>query len=457
MIPIDILSGQEAPDTQQVLQGVPNAGSQAASAVAQAPVSQPTLAPPSLWKSVLMGALAGIATGAQAKTFSEGAGRGVGGALQQQQQQKQTDMQAQQFATQQQEANQRLAMLQAANHRAAMEHPSTPEEITESTMLQGQKVAANLKLNGVAVEKSFGSLDDAQTYMAADHNINPNSPFSLQAYPNANGGIDVFRLRDLNKPLDHETDVVTGYTVGMGKDGKPSWDAPPVAQIRHVFPGQMTIGEYLSSELNAHNKFDDARLKVTGEQAKAQSALQNKIALADATGVTAKNVAAANAPRGGNKPVYAYDPQTKETVLTNAEDAAARGLQAVRPVTQAHIASDEHNTSVLNDVALKTNAVIDSAKALDQDQRQKDVISWALGEDGIKIGFGDHLALPMDALVNNSLKARNLGQATTLTKQYIIGILSLRESAMGMNRVLTGSARASESQIKALQATLPGY
>ena len=28
---------------------------------------------------------------------------------------------------------------------------------------------------------------------------------------------------------------------------------------------------------------------------------------------------------------------------------------------------------------------------------------------------------------------------------------------MGMNRVLTGSARASETQIKALQATLPGY
>ena len=28
---------------------------------------------------------------------------------------------------------------------------------------------------------------------------------------------------------------------------------------------------------------------------------------------------------------------------------------------------------------------------------------------------------------------------------------------MGMNRVLTGSARASESQIRALQATIPGY
>jgi hypothetical protein len=63
----------------------------------------------------------------------------------------------------------------------------------------------------------------------------------------------------------------------------------------------------------------------------------------------------------------------------------------------------------------------------------------------------------MDALVNNSLNSRNMGQATDQTKNYIIGVLSLREAAMGMNRVLTGSARASETQIKALQATLPGY
>ena len=57
----------------------------------------------------------------------------------------------------------------------------------------------------------------------------------------------------------------------------------------------------------------------------------------------------------------------------------------------------------------------------------------------------------------NSLNSRNIGQVNDLTKNYILGVLSLREAAMGMNRVLTGSARASESQIKALQATLPGY
>lgn len=154
---------------------------------------------------------------------------------------------------------------------------------------------------------------------------------------------------------------------------------------------------------------------------------------------------------------YAYDPKNDQTVAVTADQAKAQGFTTFRKVNQTQIAGDTHNASVLNDVSSKTNAVIQSASALDQPQKQRDIISWALGDNGIKIGFGDHLALPMDALVNNSLNSRNMGQASDQTKQYIIGVLSLREAAMGMNRVLTGSARASETQIKALQATLPGY
>ena len=126
-------------------------------------------------------------------------------------------------------------------------------------------------------------------------------------------------------------------------------------------------------------------------------------------------------------------------------------------MTEANIRADQKDESVLNDVAIKTNAVIDSASALDQDSRQKDVISWELGNNGIKIGFGHNLEMPMDALVNNSLRANNMSQASQASKDYIIGVLSLRESAMGLQKVLTGSARNNEAQIEALQATLPGY
>jgi hypothetical protein len=39
---------------------------------------------------------------------------------------------------------------------------------------------------------------------------------------------------------------------------------------------------------------------------------------------------------------------------------------------------------------------------------------------------------------------------------YVINVLELREAAMGLQKVLTGSARSNETQVKALQATLPG-
>ena len=46
--------------------------------------------------------------------------------------------------------------------------------------------------------------------------------------------------------------------------------------------------------------------------------------------------------------------------------------------------------------------------------------------------------------------------ASQLTRDYVVNSLSLREAAMGMQKVLTGSARSNEAQIDALQATIPG-
>ncbi|HEX3642349.1 MAG TPA: hypothetical protein VHV10_13745 [Ktedonobacteraceae bacterium] len=204
------------------------------------------------------------------------------------------------------------------------------------------------------------------------------------------------------------------------------------------------------AQLDVENSPDNQAAAARGAGMKAKAELPSKIALQD-------NSAANKAQAAAGQLGYAYDPKNDQTVAVTADEAKAQGLTTFRKVNQTQISGDTHNASVLNDVSSKTNAVIQSASALDQNGKQRDIISWALGDNGIKIGFGDHLALPMDALVNNSLNSRNMGQASDQTKNYIIGILSLREAAMGMNRVLTGSARASESQIKALQATLPGY
>jgi hypothetical protein len=158
----------------------------------------------------------------------------------------------------------------------------------------------------------------------------------------------------------------------------------------------------------------------------------------------------------GAKTGYAFDPQTQQTVLTNPQEAAQRGFTAFRPVKETDIRADQHDIKILNDVAVKGNNVISSAAALDQPQQQRNIIGWAIdqGDQALRIGaFGTQLPT---AWLNNLINSKTMSGASQLTRDYVVSTLSLREASMGMQRLLTGTARANESQIKALQATLPG-
>ena len=117
-----------------------------------------------------------------------------------------------------------------------------------------------------------------------------------------------------------------------------------------------------------------------------------------------------------------------------------------------------HDTRVLNDVAVKSNNLMDSSAALDQNQNQRDMINWAMSQaekdNQFKVGaFGTTFPT---GWFNTLLNSGNMSGASQLTKDYVVSVLSLREAAMGMQKVLTGSARANEAQIAALQATVPG-
>jgi hypothetical protein len=59
--------------------------------------------------------------------------------------------------------------------------------------------------------------------------------------------------------------------------------------------------------------------------------------------------------------------------------------------------------------------------------------------------------------ISNYFKSGNQSAATPQAIAYVTAVMNLREAAMGMNRIITGSARSSESQITALQNTLPGF
>jgi hypothetical protein len=161
--------------------------------------------------------------------------------------------------------------------------------------------------------------------------------------------------------------------------------------------------------------------------------------------------------RGGEKTGYAYDPKSNQTVLTNPEESAQNGYTAFRPVTEANIRNDTHDTTILNDVALKANNLIASAEAVN-DSGQRNLIARVIDaadrDDQYRVGaFGTSIPTQW---FNNLINSENAGALNQQGRNYLVSLLSLRESSMGMQRLLTGTARSNESQIKALQATLPG-
>lgn len=404
----------------------------------------------SLWKSVLAGALQGLAGASGgdkdhpgATSFGGGLARGVSAELtaqaQQAQQQQQAAQQQQQQLTQNQVQQLQLAKAQidlASAHRQFSLMPQSKQEAVMNARIDtndGLQKAGALVPVAATTDDYATTMDNVTRLHAAD----PSKFYSAEPVRGDDGNIAWQAVYHPATPIQSDVTVTN-----------------PDGSEQTIKAGTMT-GQQVASVMNKAALATIQQNSASTQAATNLKQQQASVVQQNANANTVKaNAAAANA--SGNS-VYGYDPNADQTVLTTAQDAAQRGLQGVRKVNQTQIASDTHNQSVLNDVSMKANAVAQAAPALDQDGRQRDIISWALGDNGIKIGFGDHLALPMDALVNNSLNSRNMGQASDLTKQYIIGILSLRESAMGMQRVLTGSARANESQIKALQATLPGF
>jgi hypothetical protein len=143
----------------------------------------------------------------------------------------------------------------------------------------------------------------------------------------------------------------------------------------------------------------------------------------------------------GSKPVLAFDAENKAHLLAKS-DAQAGGLTGITEATPKQIDDAKTHTVVLNDMQTKLNDVVSARKALDQDIGQRAIISTALShsEPGVW---------------NDLRKGSALKGATQQTKDYIQSVLSLKESALGLPKEITGGSRTSEIQGNALFQTLP--
>jgi hypothetical protein len=145
--------------------------------------------------------------------------------------------------------------------------------------------------------------------------------------------------------------------------------------------------------------------------------------------------------KGSTDIVRAYDANGTPHLLSEA-DAKAQGMTNVTKASDADVDKARTHATVLNDMQVKLNDVVKDSGALNQNEAQRAIISKALSDQ-------------KNTTWSSLLTAGVLSQATEPTKDYIQSVLSLRESALGLPKEITGGSRVSEVQSSALWATLP--
>ena len=146
--------------------------------------------------------------------------------------------------------------------------------------------------------------------------------------------------------------------------------------------------------------------------------------------------------KGGTEVVRGYDANGVPHLMS-AADAKTQGLTNITKATDKDIDTARTHGTVLNDMQVKLNDVVKSSPALNQNEAQRAIIAKALSDQ-------------KNTTWSQLLTSGVLSQATEPTKEYVQSVLSLRESALGLPKEITGGSRVSEIQASALWSTLPG-
>src|SRR5258706_10307125 len=167
------------------------------------------------------------------------------------------------------------------------------------------------------------------------------------------------------------------------------------------------------------NKKTGATIKDLGEEAKSQEASKEH----------------------GIEIVKAFDKNNKPHLLSK-DDAEKEGYTHITKASDKDMNDANTHHVTLNDMQTKLNDVVASRKALDQGAGQRTIIAKALSDK-------------KNTTLGQLVDAGVLSGATPETQEYIQSVLSLRESALGLPKEITGGSRASEIQASALWGTLP--
>jgi hypothetical protein len=401
------------------------------------PVSQQAPQQPqqSTWQRILTGALVGLSGTGGARNFAQGM---VGGAqasvnyAQQQHenqvQQQQQDMEKQRLALQTQTAGddhaaaqQNLAVSQANLAILHANYNTMPKTVQEALDQADMKMGQTLKDEGNPVISGQNGLSyqDAQQRIMAERSADPNSALQYVMHARPDGNYDVFQITNPDKTNDTPLDVTIGYDANTGK---------PITKTYQ--PHSISIAQVHNLETNAAVNY--AASENDMESFKKKNAIQvgGEIQVAKAK------------QQMDESPVYAID-ASGNTVFTTKAAAIQNGMSGIRPVKEADIRADQKDIGVINDMQLKANNVYQAASAMDK-------TSWAQ-----TVGIAKYLADNPNTTAAGLANSAILNNVSPQARNYAIAVTSLRESAMSMQKLLTGSARSNETQINALLKTLP--
>lgn len=184
--------------------------------------------------------------------------------------------------------------------------------------------------------------------------------------------------------------------------------------------------------------------------------------LAKAAGQKAGAEAAAQFPfqarleqmKQGGSPVYAYDPAQKATVLTTKADAQAKGMQAVRNVTQPEIEKDTTRAMQLGDAQMNVSAYRVASQAMDElsgtDIRN---VARLIGSQEFKAQFLG-AELPMDWA--NKLATNDAWEELPPdAKDAVAGYIGARGAIIAYTKAISGSGRLTEQQLETETKNLP--
>lgn len=413
----------------------------------------------------LRGALLGIAAGLSQRTAGQGAAAGANAGAQVSDQNQQDIANQNKAAQEQQQASDQHSLVMANLQLHNVQMMAAQQQVKNGTLDYYDKLANSTKVAQTASQDSDGFQvygtampEDVvkQKYMEI-HQQNPNARVTYGvdgATTDANGNVvPTFSLYDPGSGMVK----LTPEKIQQLKDAGiqiPS-NVPADAQVSTTALNQwrsQSVQNLATQKAKAET--DAASANATTAQSNAKYADQKNQAAIDLQKSTitknradaAKDYAQAAAAKfkGADDPVYAYDPSQGRTIFTSRADAQDRGLQGLRKVTETNIRADAHDSAVLNDIALKSNNMRQAAVAMDDK-------SWTQAALVAKY-LADNPNTTLQGLERSTVM-KNL---TPQARSYVIANYSLRESSMGLQKVLTGSARANETQINALMNTLPG-